>query len=85
MENFFDFMPSFCLVEVFFLVWLHCWGVEAVGGLPAFVGLVPCTREPWKCSDLHVLSVLGLELGTQCLIAQHPNTLSYTHPTTFLI
>lgn len=50
-------------------------GVGAVlGGLPAFVGLVPCTRAPWRCSDFHVLSVLGLEPGTQC-----PNTLSHNH------
>lgn len=67
---------------------LHCWGCWGVGavlgGLPASVGLVPCTRAPWKCSDVHVSSVLGLELGTK-LHSQASQHTELQPPPTLLI
>lgn len=61
------------------------------GPMWAFVGLVPCSRVLWQCSQgvvapcpttrTPVFSALGLEPRTSCLSAKSPNRLSSHQPT----
>lgn len=79
MENL-DFVSSFCLVRLFL------FGVVVLGSSGWVAGAWCLAWGHLGGADgFHVLSVLGLEQGTLCTVAQWPNWLSYNHhPPAFL-